>query len=478
MPEQRFQKLRKTLSLNEFNSVEFLTKKAKELEEADPQLSARILVRVKNLKKQAIVKKQKATNEEQQIKSTVNKSAGAEKKQNQVNNDMSQLSETNKNKSNINDSLLKDKLINREKMTKIIKSHFILYVLLPTFIFAFYQIFIATERYESQAKVIVQQPDSMSTMDSGMALLSGLGVPATGSDAQLVKAYIYSNDMIKYLNVELKLREHYEQSFIDYFSRIHITDSRDQLYKYYQDHVDVIIDEPSRIIIIKTQGFDSEYAQRLAKTIVKRAEWFINSIGHQLAKEQLVFIQGEHELIEKRLAEAQKELLLFQQKYNLLDPTAEGTAMQQITYTLEGQIATKQTELKTLQAIMHKNAPQIKGLVNELNALQAQLENERNKLSQSGQEDIPVSEIMSRFTDYKIKMELALQAYTSSQISLEKSRIEAYRQMKYLITVEEPTLSEDNKYPDVLYNISLFLLLLSLFFGIAKIVITTIRELK
>lgn len=47
----------------------------------------------------------------------------------------------------------------------------------------------ASERYESQARVIVQQPDGMATMDASMALLSGLGMPtSSGSDAELVKA--------------------------------------------------------------------------------------------------------------------------------------------------------------------------------------------------------------------------------------------------------------------------------------------------
>ena len=85
---------------------------------------------------------------------------------------------------------------------------------------------------------------------------------------------------------------------------------------------------------------------------------------------------------------------------------------------------------------------------------------------------------MARFTDYKVKMELALQAYTSSQISLEKSRIEAYRQIKYLIVVERATLSEEYKYPEIIYNITLFFILLSMAFFIAKIIFVTIKELK
>jgi len=442
MLEKRFNEFKSSVKAAQFNNVLFLQEKAESLKASDPELSARILLRVRNLQKQA---QQKATS----ITSN--------------NNSASQ------SKSSVN---------NKFVFSKFKCSPFIICVVLPTLIFAAYQILWATDRYESQAKVIVQQPDSASTLDSGMALLTGLTGGGSSNDSELVKAYIYSNDMIEYLNNKIALREHYSQLSTDFFSRIHNNDSKETLNKYYQDHVDVVLDENSGVITIAAQGFDSKYAQLLTNTIVERAEWYINSIGHQLANAQLDFMQGEHKRIEERFSSAQRDLLVFQQKYNLLDPTAEGTAKQSITNTIESQIATKQTEIKTLSAIMSDRSPQVQGLKNELSALNAQLEVERDKLSQTGLDEVPVSELLSRFTDYKIKMDLALQAYTSSQISLEKSRIEAYRQLKYLITVEKATLSEDSKYPDVIYNISLFLLLLSLAFGIGKIIISTIRELK
>jgi len=441
MLEKRFHEFKNSIKPAEFNNVEFLREKAKSLEASDLELSTRILVRVRNLQKQA---KQKAT-------SVTSNNSGQ------------------KSKPSVN---------NKSVFDKFKRSPFILCVVVPTLIFAAYQLTWATERFESQARVIVQQPDSASTLDSGMALLTGLTGGGSSNDSELVKAYIYSNDMIEYLNSKISLREHYSQSSIDFFSRIHNDDSKEALNKYYQEHVDVVLDDASGVITIAAQGFDSEYAQLLTNTIVERAEWFINSIGHQLANAQLNFMQGEHKRIEERFTAAQKDLLVFQQKYNLLDPTAEGTAKQTITNTIESQIATKQTEIKTLNAIMSDRSPQVQGLKNELAALNAQLEVERDKLSQTGLDEVPVSELLSQFTDYKIKMDLALQAYTSSQISLEKSRIEAYRQLKYLITVEKATLSEDSKYPDVIYNISLFLLLLSLAFGIGKIIVSTIRELK
>jgi len=443
MLEKRFNEFKDSIKPAEFNDIEFLQGKAESLKVSDPELSARILLRVENLQKK----------QPQKIASTSAK-----------NNKPAQQTK----------SLTKSQSI----FAKFKRSPFLFCVVIPTLIFVAYQLLWATDRYESQARVIVQQPDSASTLDSGMALLTGLTGGSSSNDSELVKAYIYSNDMLEYLNDKISLRDHYSQTSIDFFSRIHNDDSKETLNKYYQEHVDVVLDDASGVITIAAQGFDSEYAQLLTNTIVERAEWYINSIGHQLANAQLDFMQGEHKRIEERFSGAQKDLLVFQQKYNLLDPTAEGTAKQTITNTIESQIATKQTEIKTLNAIMSDRSPQVQSLKNELAALNAQLEVERDKLSQTGLDEVPVSELLSRFTDYKIKMDLALQAYTSSQISLEKSRIEAYRQLKYLITVEKATLSEDSKYPDVIYNISLFLLLLSLAFGIGKIIINTVRELK
>ncbi|MFA0426712.1 lipopolysaccharide biosynthesis protein [Vibrio sp. 10N.222.51.C5] len=461
--EQKFLAFKQSVKPAEFNSIEFLSAKAQQLEADDAALSARIMVRVVNLKKQGESVKSEGKRREESGKV----SAGAEAKER---SDKTLELDTLKAKRTVNFYLLTFNYIS--------KHAFIAFVLIPTLLFAFYQCFWATERYESQAQVIVQQPDAMATMDAGLAILSGMGVSSGGSDTELVKAYIYSNDMVRYLNETLELRAHYSQESIDYFSRIHEDDTQETMLEFYQNHITVDINEKSGVITIYSQAFDPDYANSLTKTITEKAEWYINSIGHQLAEAQLEFIKGEHQLVEDKLKDAQTKLLKFQQRYNLLDPTAEGMAMQQITYTIESQIAIKQTELKTLKSIMSGNAPQVRSAENELRALKAQLKTERSKLAQAGEKEIPVSEILSRFTDYKVKMELALQAYTSSQISLEKSRIEAYKQMKYLIVVESATKPEENKYPEVFYNISLFLLLLSVTFGITKIIYMTIKELK
>lgn len=465
--EQRFQAFKNSVQQQDFDSIQFLVARAEQLESQDPELAKRILVRVTNLKKLQVQKKQQGES---------NKSAGLKTE--------SRPAKSPEDKASADEGELPTNTYPFARYIspaiELISKHaFISWVVIPTLLFAFYQVFLATERYESQAQVIVQQPDGMATMDASMAVLTGLGVSNTGvSDTELVKAYILSNDMLNYLDETLNLRAHYSLSQADFFSRLSEDAKQEEFLEYYQSRLKVYVDSNSSIVHVYSQAFKPEFAHKLTQTIVDRAEWYINSIGHQLAEAQLDFIKSEHKNIEQQLEQAQTALLTFQQRYNLLDPTAEGIAMQQITYGIEGQISAKEAELKGLQGIMTLNAPQVIALKNELNALEEQLSKERAKLSDESNQSIPVSEILAKYTDLKVKMELALQAYTSSQVSLEKSRIEAYRQLKYLIVVESATKPQESKYPDIYYNLALFAALVAMFFAIAKIIISTIRELK
>jgi capsular polysaccharide transport system permease protein len=457
--EQKFQEFKEKQASKDFQDVAFLEHQADLIRPKDAELADRIMHRVRNLNKQAdkerdsgsrAVGSQSVVNAGKETESTNKKAVSEPKSQTW-----------------------------RQIVQVKIKTPFVVFVVVPTLLFAFYQLLWATERYESQAQVIVQQPDSAATMDSSLALLSGLGVSTTSSaDPQLLETYINSNDMLNYLDQTLDLKKYYSEPEADIFSRLKADATQEDFLEFYQKHITVEIDEKSGVISISVQSFDPQFAQKLAEQIVSRSEWYINNIGHQLAEAQLSFIKVEHQLDEDKLKKAQVTLLNFQQKYHLLDPSAEGVAMQQIAYGIEGQIATKEAELKSLTNIMSEHAPQVKASRNDLEALRKQLLNERNKLAQDGGQAIPVSEILAKYTDLRVAMEIALQSYTSSKISLEKSRIEAYRQLKYLITVQSATKPEQSTYPDAFYNISLFFILAAMIFAIIRIIYAVVHELK
>jgi capsular polysaccharide transport system permease protein len=474
--EQQFSAFKASVSGEQWSDELFLLKKVEELEPTDVALAFRLMQRVKNLNPSDANQKKLANLRNLALQT------------------LPELATSSSTESKIRMNLTGNAHSLRAQVTAVLahpqmakfKRPIAICVLIPFILFTFYQVILASPRYESQARLIVKEPNAMATLDPAMAIMSGFGVSSGNTDTELVKAFIYSTDMLSYIDQELSISEHFSSTEYDFFSRLSAQASNEDKLGYFQDRVLVEVDDKSQIVSVFVQAFTPEFSHLVSQIIVARAEWFINEIGHTLAKEQLKFVQQEHALVEKRLKSVKTELLSFQSRHDLLDPQAEGMALQQIAYQLEGQIAVKRTELRTLRSSMSETAPQVLNVAAQLQSMTQQLENERGRLTdQSANEDmlpeevnLNVSQILAKFSDYKINLELALKAYTSSQVSLEKSRIEAYRQLKYLVIVESPTQPQEAKYPEVFYNISLFLVITLMIFGIGRIVIATVKELR
>jgi capsular polysaccharide transport system permease protein len=473
--EKRFLELRKTFDEKEWKNAEILLKKVDVIASSDIPLAYRLMQRVKNLAPSSESRRQLSILKRQLITEHPELMA------------LSSVQGSRSDKALDKMSLMVEKTKLRMQTTdlKMMLKPFSILVLIPLCVFAFYQIIWASERFESRTQLILKQPDGMATMDPAMALLSGFGATTGANDNELLKAFILSSDMITYLQDKVALSAHYQGSEFDFFSRLSSSATQEDLHSYFTKHVGIEIDEKSSVITLRVQGFTPQFSQRLAQAIVERGEWYINEIGHGLAKEQMGFVQNEHIVIEKRLQKAKTALLTFQREHDLLDPEAEGLALQQITYSLEGEIAKKHAQLRALSSAMSEKAPAVMQIQAELNSLSEQLNAQRNRLihgsgqiNAAGQQADSVGEVLAKFSDLKIDLELALKAYSSSQISLEKSRIEAYRQLKYLVVVESPTLPEESSYPKVFYNLSLYLIVALMLFLIGRIVNATVNELR
>jgi capsular polysaccharide transport system permease protein len=475
--EDRFSACKASVSGEQWSDWLFLFKKVEELEPTDVALAFRLMQRVKNLNPSDANQKKLADlrNRALQKRPDLATSSSTESKIR-----MKLIRHSRSLKTQIAEVIAHPKMVQ-------LKQPFAIFVLLPFFIFSFYQVILASPQYESQARLIVKEPDGMATLDPAMAIMAGFGAGASNLDTELVKAFVYSNDMLRYLEETLAISKHYSDKQYDFISRLDDNASRESILSYYLDRVLIELDADSQVMSVFVQAFEPEFAYVMSKTIVERAEWYINDVGHNLAQEQLTFVKLEHQLVEQRLQKAKTHLLAFQRRHDLLDPQAEGIAFQQITYQLEGQVVAKQTELIGLRNSMSEIAPKVIQARSQLNSMLLQLEKERSRLTSEKasndmlpqqEQNLNVSQILAKFSDYKINLELALQAYTSSQVSLEKSRIEAYRQLKYLVIVESPTQPQEAKYPEVFYNISLFLAITLMIFGIGRIVIATVSELR
>ncbi|MDC8832674.1 capsule biosynthesis protein [Alteromonas gilva] len=354
-----------------------------------------------------------------------------------------------------------------------------LLIVIPWLLYAMYLMLLAAPKYESVSQLVVKSSDSANNFDPSSMLMSGVTGVSSSNDSQLVVSFIRSADMLHYLDQTIALREHYMSDVGDVFSRLPENHSDEDFLEFYQDNTQVVIDSASGIIELSARAFEASYAQLINQTIVNRAEWFINEISNDLAKSRLSFAQREHDIVQQKLQDSKLALLDFQSKYNVLDPNAEGAAFQQIAFSLEATLAQKEAELNTMSSIMSESASQVISLKRQIRAIKEQIASQKNKINDvhADGNNRSINQLMAQYSNLKVQMELSLQAYSASLMTLENARVETYQQILHLVTIESPRLPDDAKYPKTLYNLVLLGVLLTMVLIAGRIVVATIKEL-
>lgn len=331
---------------------------------------------------------------------------------------------------------------------------------------------VASDRYVSRADLVVKQADQIKMLPDALSML-GLG-GSNHQDVLLIQDYLNSPDLLDKLDKELGIKAHYQNHKIDYFSRLPDNASREDFIQYYRDHLTLRLDELSGVLTIEFQAFDPAYGQLVVGLMLKESEGFINRLGHQVALEQLAFVEKEVDRAYQRVQDEKAKVLEFQNSHHLLSPESTSTAWLGVVSQIESELAQQQAQLKQLQSYMKETAPAVISVQARVDALNKQLEQEKARLT--GVDKDAMNEVTARYMDVQTQASLAADLYKSGLVSLEQARVEAYRKLKHLLVVSQPTLAEDAEYPRRLYNLATIGVLLCLLYGLVVMGLATLRE--
>ncbi len=331
---------------------------------------------------------------------------------------------------------------------------------------------IASDRYVSRAQLVIKQADQIKMLPDALSML-GIG-GSNHEDVLLVQDYLNSPDLLAKLDKELGLKAHYQSHDVDYFSRLSGDVSQEDFLKYYRDHLSLRLDDLSGVLTVELQAFDPAYGQRVVSLMLKESEGFINKLGHQVALEQLAFVETEVNRAYQRVQDEKAKVLDFQNKHNLISPESTSTARLGVVSQIESELASQQAQLKQLQSYMKDTAPAVISVKARIEALTEQLAQEKARLTGTNQD--AMNEVTARYMDVQTQASLAADLYKSGLISLEQARVEAYRKLKHLLVVSQPSLAQDAEYPRRLYNLATIGVLLCLMYGLIVMGLATLRE--
>jgi capsular polysaccharide transport system permease protein len=341
---------------------------------------------------------------------------------------------------------------------------------------AFYWGLIASDRYVSEAHIIIQKTDLASSQSADFSSLLG-NVGGNRADQLLLRDHLRSVDMLKSLDSKLDLRSHYSNWRRDPLSRLWFKDAPlEHFHSHLLSRVDVEYDDYAGVVIIKAQAYDAETAQAIAATMVAEGERHMNAMAHSLAEDQVAFLEKQVSEMGVRAIQARQAMLNFQNKRGMASPQNAAENLVGIINRLEGQLADLRTRRATLLGYLMPNSPNVIEVEQQIAAVGKQIDQEQARLvSPSGK---MLNSTVEEYQRLQMDAEFAQDVYKTALVALEQGRIEASRTLKKVTLIQTPTLPQYPLEPRRLYNIVVFILFTLLIAGIGHLLAAIIRDHK
>lgn len=340
-----------------------------------------------------------------------------------------------------------------------------------------YWLVIASDRYVSEANVIIQNTDvTAAPVVDVSAMLGVSGIQgAQRPDQLLLREYLLSVDMLKKLDAALDLRSHYSDWRRDPISNMWFKDaSMEWFHRHYLSRVSVDYDDFAGVLRIKAQAYDPETAHAIARMLVEEGERYMNQIGHELAKVQVAFLTTQVEDAKQRFLEATQALLNYQNREGLVSPQATAESINSIIAKLEAQRSELQTQLASLPKTLVKGHPNVRMLQQSIAAVERQIAQEKSKLASTSGRTLNYT--VEEFERLNMEVSFTQDIYKTALIGLEKGRMEATRTLKKVSVLQAPSVPEYPMEPRRLYNTIVTIVLAAILAGIVKLLEGIVRD--
>lgn len=338
-----------------------------------------------------------------------------------------------------------------------------------------YWLVVASNRYVSTAHVMIQSTDMVSDGGSGLSKLLRGGGASVVAEQLLLRDYLLSTDMLTKLDAKLDLRSHYSQPNHDIVSRFWFKDAEfEHFYDYYLRRVSVELDEYSGVLIVKAQAYDAKTAHAIARYLVEEGERYMNQMAHDLAQEQVDFLQHDIQHLREQLDQARHELLSFQNQHDLVSPQATTDAINSTINRMESQLTDLQTQRAAMLGYLQPNSTNIIELNLQIDALNKQMAREKAKLtSPKGK---PLNATVEAYQRLELNAQFAQDLYQAALTALEQGRIQASRTLKKISLLQAPTQPQYAQEPRRLYNSIVSTLVILISAGIIYLLSAIIRD--
>lgn len=361
---------------------------------------------------------------------------------------------------------------NRSATSKII---FLLIVVLPTALVAFYALTTPSPVYQTEVAFAIRSAESGSSGNLLGGLAASVGVGAGSSDdIYAIRSYLRSVESMRLLDEEVNFLSRASGPDLDRWTRLSADATSDDKLKYFRSSVRVEVSIIENILTIKTSAFDPALAREMSLTLIELAEKFINSLNTRAERDIVRFAEAELEAARDLVRDSRLALTEWRKALEEVDPIQTAEAQLKLIAALEEELALIRTELIRLQTYS-VSGPRLLDVKSRETALEQQIRQERRRMFE---DRTGTAGRMSEYERLLVESEIASTQYLAAYEALAAARQEAARQQKYLVVTAPPPTPEKPSFPRLGYHVPVTFAVLVVVFLIVRFFMALSRDYR
>jgi capsular polysaccharide transport system permease protein len=349
------------------------------------------------------------------------------------------------------------------------------FVLLPTFIAGWYFYIVATPMYSVRSEFVIQQAGPASSGGSLGGLFSGTAF-ATSQDSIAVQGYLQSREAMGRLDEDLGFRAHFQGEEIDPLQRLDPDATLEAAYKVYKKFLKISFDTTEGVIRMDVIAADPAVAADWSRQLIAYAEGQVDHLTQRLREDQMRDAKEGYEAAQAALTTSQRQLIELQEKFKIISSETEvGMIVGQIS-GLENQITQERLSLAQMESNPEPNQARMEPVKRRIATLEAQVAELRSRLTEDSASQSSLAEIQGELlvaqSDLQTRQLLLAQALQS----METSRVEANRQVRYLSLSVSPIPPDESSFPRAFENTLVTMLILLGIYLMVSMTAAILRE--
>ncbi|MFM9111542.1 MAG: hypothetical protein ACKOPN_13345, partial [Prochlorococcaceae cyanobacterium] len=316
---------------------------------------------------------------------------------------------------------------------------------------------VGRNRYQVVSDFIIRQPDVPTGATAGLLGPVAVGPTMMGSieDGRFLAVYLASPQVMRRVFMKLDPQESYAWRGPDPFAGIGNPASRwinsllgrqfnfDSELNFFRRQVQVWPQELTGVIQLTTTGLDPKTAYLLNRYLMEEARSFLNSTNQSISREQQQFAEQEVNVSRQRLKVAQANLTTFQNRYGLIAPANEAQAASSYITAMESKLVDLKVQEATLKRqFKDPQSPEVVFVTDQVAEMQRQIAQERaQQVAPKGKD---VNKRLAEGQQLQNEVAFATTQLTAAQQAATNSRQRSTMILKFIVTLSEPTVPEQD----------------------------------